>query len=220
MSVPEELKALWRLSAGESGVDGSDLMLGGWALMPLDAVIEVYQMQMRFQEENGADDTEDTLVLWKPSWIPFCSFNPDDTVHALSLNGETGEVCQWTDLRLVRRMGTALPHRSLVAAVDHARRASRTPPSAGRTIPPSWCYGTPGIARALQLAALATGNRTRRATAERALIGCLADERQVRQIIDTSLCHGWPVSYTRSGTPPATPPTLNSSPLPTCCAPC
>ncbi|WP_405475400.1 SMI1/KNR4 family protein [Streptomyces sp. NBC_00009] len=76
VSVPEELKALWRLSAGESGVDGSDLMLGGWALMPLDAVIEVYQMQMRFQEENRADDTEDTLVLWKPSWIPFCSFTP------------------------------------------------------------------------------------------------------------------------------------------------
>ncbi|MCX4649283.1 SMI1/KNR4 family protein [Streptomyces sp. NBC_01446] len=60
VSVPEELKALWRLSAGESGVDGSDLMLGGWALMPLDAVIEVYQMQMRFQEENGADDTPRT----------------------------------------------------------------------------------------------------------------------------------------------------------------
>ncbi|WP_406326638.1 lanthionine synthetase LanC family protein [Streptomyces sp. NBC_00203] len=97
--------------------------------------------------------------------------------------------------------------------------AERRPLQAGPSRP-SWCYDTPGIARALQLAALAAGNRTRRATAERALIGCLADERQVRQIIDTSLCHGWPVSYTRSGTPPATPPTLNSSPLPTCFAPC
>ncbi|MDQ0958060.1 cell wall assembly regulator SMI1 [Streptomyces sp. B4I13] len=65
VSVPEELKALWRLSAGEDGVAGSGLMLGSWALMPLDAVIEVYQMQTRFQEENGED--EDALVLWKPS---------------------------------------------------------------------------------------------------------------------------------------------------------
>ncbi|MFG2358353.1 SMI1/KNR4 family protein [Streptomyces sp. NPDC048521] len=94
VSVPEELKALWRLSAGEDGVAGSGLMLGNWALMPLDAVIELYQMQMRFQEENGED--EDALVLWKPSWIPFCSFNPDDTVYGLYLNGETGEVCKWT----------------------------------------------------------------------------------------------------------------------------
>ncbi|MDQ0904973.1 cell wall assembly regulator SMI1 [Streptomyces canus] len=40
VSVPEELKALWRLSAGEDGVAGSGLMLGKWALMPLDAVIK------------------------------------------------------------------------------------------------------------------------------------------------------------------------------------
>ncbi|MEU6820945.1 SMI1/KNR4 family protein [Streptomyces atriruber] len=93
-SVPEELKALWRLSAGEDGVNGSGLMLGDWALMPLNAVIAVHQMQMGFQESDGEDD--DDLVLWKPSWIPFCSFNPEDTVYGLYLNGETGEVCQWT----------------------------------------------------------------------------------------------------------------------------
>lgn len=92
VSVPEELKALWRLSAGEDGVAGSGLMMGSWALMPLDAVIEVHRLQMRFQEESG----EDSLVLWGPSWIPFCSLSPDDTVYGLYLNGETGEVCRWT----------------------------------------------------------------------------------------------------------------------------
>lgn len=96
--VPQELKALWRLSAGEDGVGGSGLMLGDWALMPLASVIEVHRMQMRFQEDNGADATvdDDALVLWKPSWIPFCSFDPDDTVYGLYVNGETGEVCKWT----------------------------------------------------------------------------------------------------------------------------
>ncbi len=98
VSVPEELKALWRLSAGEDGVDGSGLMLGDWALMPLDAVVEVHRMQRGFQEADGEDGTvdEDAPVLWKPSWIPFCSFSPDDTVYGLYLDGETGEVCQWT----------------------------------------------------------------------------------------------------------------------------
>ncbi|WP_329127306.1 lanthionine synthetase C family protein [Streptomyces sp. NBC_01465] len=56
---------------------------------------------------------------------------------------------------------------------------------------PSWCYGTPGIARAQQLAALALGDRRRQQLAETALAGCLADERQLAQIRDLSLCHGW-----------------------------
>jgi class I lanthipeptide synthase len=55
---------------------------------------------------------------------------------------------------------------------------------------PSWCYGTPGIARAQQLAALATGDTARRHTAETALLGCLTDPTQLARIIDPSLCHG------------------------------
>lgn len=55
---------------------------------------------------------------------------------------------------------------------------------------PSWCYGTPGIARAQQLAALATADTARRHTAETALLGCLTDPAQLVRIIDPSLCHG------------------------------
>ncbi|MGH3622096.1 MAG: lanthionine synthetase LanC family protein, partial [Sciscionella sp.] len=55
---------------------------------------------------------------------------------------------------------------------------------------PSWCYGTPGIARAQQLAALATGDTRRRHTAETALLGCLHDPNQLARIIDPGLCHG------------------------------
>lgn len=56
---------------------------------------------------------------------------------------------------------------------------------------PSWCYGTPGIARALQLTALAVGDRAAQVAAEAALAGCATDIEQLRLLTDTSLCHGW-----------------------------
>lgn len=56
---------------------------------------------------------------------------------------------------------------------------------------PSWCYGTPGIARALQLAAMATRDQVSKEAAEAALAGCASDERQLSQVHDGSLCHGW-----------------------------
>ncbi|MEV6209542.1 lanthionine synthetase C family protein [Kitasatospora sp. NPDC051914] len=56
---------------------------------------------------------------------------------------------------------------------------------------PSWCYGTPGIARAQQLAALATGDIHRQHLAENAIAACLSDTDQLDQLTDSSLCHGW-----------------------------
>ncbi|WP_306209557.1 lanthionine synthetase C family protein [Actinoplanes sp. RD1] len=56
---------------------------------------------------------------------------------------------------------------------------------------PSWCYGTPGITRAQQLAAIAVGEDTRQAAAEDALVRCLRDPAQLDQITDPYLCHGW-----------------------------
>ncbi|MGH3828839.1 MAG: lanthionine synthetase C family protein [Pseudonocardiaceae bacterium] len=60
---------------------------------------------------------------------------------------------------------------------------------------PSWCYGTPGLSRAQQLAAIATDDITRQHLAEHALAACLSDPAQLDQIIDTSLCHGWAGLY-------------------------
>ncbi|GAA1625309.1 lanthionine synthetase C family protein [Catellatospora bangladeshensis] len=54
---------------------------------------------------------------------------------------------------------------------------------------PSWCYGTPGIARALQLAAIATGNTARRDVAEHALAAHLSTA-HIRLLADPGLCHG------------------------------
>jgi hypothetical protein len=56
---------------------------------------------------------------------------------------------------------------------------------------PSWCYGTPGHARAQQLAGLALGDQERMRVAERALAGCALDRQVTGLLTDTSLCHGW-----------------------------
>ncbi|MGH3630030.1 MAG: lanthionine synthetase C family protein [Sciscionella sp.] len=56
---------------------------------------------------------------------------------------------------------------------------------------PSWCYGTPGLARARQLAGSALGDPRRQRRAETALASCIADDTQLAQLRDDSLCHGW-----------------------------
>ena len=63
--------------------------------------------------------------------------------------------------------------------------------SPGRQARPSWCYGTPGHARAQQLAGLALGDRERMRLAERALVGCARDRQVTGLLADASLCHGW-----------------------------
>ncbi|MEV0530077.1 lanthionine synthetase C family protein [Streptomyces sp. NPDC050439] len=56
---------------------------------------------------------------------------------------------------------------------------------------PSWCYGTPGIGRALQLAALALHDEAARRLAEDTVLQAITDPRQLAHLTDTSLCHGW-----------------------------
>ncbi|SDC73866.1 lanthionine synthetase C family protein [Actinokineospora iranica] len=56
---------------------------------------------------------------------------------------------------------------------------------------PSWCYGTPGLARARQLAGLALSNPQRQHRAETVLARSVSDEAQLALLHDDSLCHGW-----------------------------
>ncbi|MVZ99057.1 lanthionine synthetase [Actinomadura sp. LD22] len=60
---------------------------------------------------------------------------------------------------------------------------------------PSWCYGTPGIARAGQLAAIALNAPTRQRFYENALHDCLTDRAQTVKLTDPGLCHGWAGTY-------------------------
>jgi hypothetical protein len=68
-------------------------------------------------------------------------------------------------------------------------RTGRLAPSAPRR--PSWCYGTAGLARAQQLAALALGDTTRQINAENALVAALTDPAQLEATTDNGLCHGF-----------------------------
>lgn len=56
---------------------------------------------------------------------------------------------------------------------------------------PSWCYSTPGIARALQLSGIALGDIDRQHRAEQALLAAVTDPVQLGEVSDVSLCHGW-----------------------------
>ncbi|MGQ4389844.1 lanthionine synthetase C family protein [Streptomyces sp. SAS_270] len=56
---------------------------------------------------------------------------------------------------------------------------------------PSWCYGTVGLARAQQLAALALGDASRQIDAENALVAALSDPEQLKATTDNGLCHGF-----------------------------
>ncbi|MFC0860933.1 lanthionine synthetase C family protein [Sphaerimonospora cavernae] len=55
---------------------------------------------------------------------------------------------------------------------------------------PSWCYGTAGLARTQQLAALALGDTARRHAAEDALVHAVTDRAHLATATDASLCHG------------------------------
>ncbi|MFJ4676960.1 lanthionine synthetase LanC family protein [Kitasatospora sp. NPDC088783] len=65
---------------------------------------------------------------------------------------------------------------------------TRHRPSAQR---PSWCYGTAGVARAQQLAALALDDPLLRRAAEAALAAALSDTAALAATTDLSACHGF-----------------------------
>ncbi|WP_343245982.1 lanthionine synthetase C family protein [Streptomyces sp. SID5785] len=81
------------------------------------------------------------------------------------------------------------PEHITLADVETGRPHQRHP---GR---PSWCYGTPGIARAGQLAGIALNDTALQTFYEDALYRCLNDPAQLATITDTSLCHGWAGLY-------------------------
>jgi hypothetical protein len=96
-----------------------------------------------------------------------------------------GRICTWLDQWQQEHQGTPWwPETITLADIQHRRPAQPGP------LRPSWCYGTPGIARAQQLAAIAAGDTARRHTAESAMTGCLSDPAQLARITGQSLCHG------------------------------
>ncbi|WP_113704725.1 lanthionine synthetase C family protein [Nonomuraea lactucae] len=72
--------------------------------------------------------------------------------------------------------------------LDHLLAAE---PQQAPPLRPSWCYGDLGIARTLQLAALALDDDARRQKAEELAIAALTDSARLDRVTDASLCHGW-----------------------------
>ena len=111
------------------------------------------------------------------------------TRNGLTVDGQQqaiARICGWLDTwRQEHDTGSWWPQ-----WVTRTDLSTRRPAQPG-PLRPSWCYGTPGLARAQQLAAIATADGTRQEAAEHALAGCLSDPRQLAQITDTSVCHGW-----------------------------
>ncbi|MGC4806096.1 lanthionine synthetase C family protein [Micromonospora sp. DT233] len=95
-------------------------------------------------------------------------------------------ICAWLDCW--QQPGPAGPWWPEKITVAELRTGK---PSISGPARPSWCYGTPGIARAQQLAGIALDDPARQQAAEEALTRCLADPLQLSRIVDPSLCHGW-----------------------------
>ena len=72
-------------------------------------------------------------------------------------------------------------------------RSELRPGRLGTSAPqrPSWCYGTAGLARAQQVAALALGDTGRQVNAENALTAALTDPDHLKATTDNGLCHGF-----------------------------
>lgn len=106
----------------------------------------------------------------------------------LTVNGHTEaiiRICQWLDTWQQHTNGDAWwPQTLTLDDLNHGTPAQRHP------LRPSWCYGTPGIARAQQLAALALHDPARQHLAEAAFTSCVVDPAQIHRLSDRSLCHG------------------------------
>ncbi|WP_409495987.1 lanthionine synthetase C family protein [Amycolatopsis sp. cmx-11-12] len=99
-------------------------------------------------------------------------------------------ICEWLDSW--QQDGAAGPWWPEWITLAELRTGRPHQPGPAR---PSWCYGTPGIARAGQLAGIATGDAHRQRMYEQALVRCLDAPEQIARITDGGLCHGWAGLY-------------------------
>ncbi|MER5301325.1 lanthionine synthetase C family protein [Streptomyces lasiicapitis] len=113
--------------------------------------------------------------------------------RGITVDGQTEAihaVLAWLDHW--RQEGVAGPWWPQHLTLDDLRTGRCTQPGPAR---PSWCYGTPGIARAGQTAAISLGDSKRQDEYEEAMARCLSDPQQLARLSDASLCHGWAGVY-------------------------
>jgi hypothetical protein len=109
-------------------------------------------------------------------------------IDGVTVDGQTDAItrtCQWLDT-WERHTGGGSWWPEFVTPDD----LDRGEPSQPGPLRPSWCYGTPGIARAQQLAGRALGDPTRQRNAETSFAICITDPTQLGRLTDRGLCHG------------------------------
>ncbi|WP_018503842.1 lanthionine synthetase C family protein [Parafrankia discariae] len=109
-------------------------------------------------------------------------------IDGVTVDGHAGaisRICRWLDTwERQTSAGSWWPEFVTLDDVDQGEPRQPGP------LRPSWCYGTPGIARAQQLAAHALDDAARQRNAEAAFTGCVSDPAQVGRLLDRGLCHG------------------------------
>lgn len=106
----------------------------------------------------------------------------------ITVHGHTdaiSRICRWMDAWQQHTNGSTWWPQTVTLADLH-----RGTPTQQSPLRPSWCYGTPGIARAQQLAAHALRDTARQRLAEAAFTRCICDPAQIRRVSDRGLCHG------------------------------
>jgi hypothetical protein len=212
----ERITAARRPSRSEYDLVRGLTGLGAYLLLDPDRPVlhELLRYLVRLTEPLPADDAAGSTVpgWWTsdlPSHVTDLEFAHGQSDQGIA-HGVAGPLAL---LALAWRAGVTVPghldalHR-ILTWFDHHRRdtdgtvwwpehitlpAARARPTSRQRGPgrPSWCYGTPGIARAHQLAALALGDPHRQADAERALLRAVTDPDQLAMLTDPDLCHGW-----------------------------
>ncbi|MGI5204699.1 lanthionine synthetase C family protein [Spirillospora sp. CA-108201] len=109
-----------------------------------------------------------------------------DGVHTDGQLAAIAHICQWLD-HWERQTDAGHAWWPQITTRDELHQDGVGQPCPSR---PSWCYGTPGIARAQQLAACALGDVDRQKKAETAFVACVSDPQQLARLTYSGLCHG------------------------------
>ncbi|WP_311335381.1 SMI1/KNR4 family protein, partial [Capnocytophaga sputigena] len=94
-TLPESFKQYLRTFNGQEQSDSSNYFMGYNSLLPIDEIIETYQMLVEdFEGESIADELNPNKiqpVLWDKGWVPFTDFEATTRI-CIDLNPATNGV--------------------------------------------------------------------------------------------------------------------------------
>ncbi|MDJ1645427.1 SMI1/KNR4 family protein [Streptomyces pakalii] len=100
LRIPVELRVLWLLTAGDDCGDGWGSLPGNRALMNPDAVAATYRLKMEDQANqdvlNAERSADESVTVWKKTWIPVVALGSADSTGGLYLDVATGRTGQWS----------------------------------------------------------------------------------------------------------------------------